>query len=116
MSVTTSHLHGAFCWVELCSGDAPSSNAFYSGLFGWAAEEIRMPDGSYTMYKLGDAGVAGMYQMAEERKQAGIRPHWNLYISVSDMDGAVEQASALGKGAYAALRCRHRSHGQSTGP
>ena len=87
----------SFCCPELCSGDANVSSSFYESLFGWKPCPETMPEGgSYTAFKLEAATVACMYQMQPERKQAGVQPHWNLYIAVKDARTVTERAQALG--------------------
>lgn len=41
----TSHKQGRPSWVELMTTDEAGAQAFYSGLFGWTANSIPMPDG-----------------------------------------------------------------------
>ena len=65
---------GTFCWPELCSGNADGSKKFYSSLFGWTADDLHMPGGDYTIFKLGDAAVGAMYEMKKERADAGVSP------------------------------------------
>lgn len=35
MAIVTSHLPGAFCWVELGTTDQAAAKNFYGMLFGW---------------------------------------------------------------------------------
>jgi predicted enzyme related to lactoylglutathione lyase len=96
MPMIATHAHGAFSWVELCSADIARATAFYGGLFDWTMEELAMSGGSYYIFRLNGDEVAGMYQTTAERLAAGVRPHWNLYASVSDVDAAVSRAKELG--------------------
>jgi uncharacterized protein len=96
MPTITNHIAGTFCWPELCSGDAPASKKFYSSMFGWESSDMHMPEGDYTIFKLGGPSVGAMYQMAEERKKAGIVPHWNSYVAVTNADETAKKAASLG--------------------
>jgi len=96
MTVTTTQPHGTFCWPELCSGAAADSKEFYSSLLGWKSSDRHMPEGDYRIFKLGNESVGAMYQMKEERKKAGVLPHWNSYIAVSNADETVKKAASLG--------------------
>jgi uncharacterized protein len=96
MTVITTPPAGTFWWPELCSVDAAASKKFYASLFGWDPEDISMPEGIYTLFKLGGHGVGTMYQMEGARKQAGVRPHWNPYIAVADADSTSKQAASPG--------------------
>ena len=87
MPVVTDYKSGRFYCPGLCSGDAAAAKAFYTGLFGWTPAPMGDGEGSGTMFQVGDANVAGMYQMADDRKAAGVRPHWNSYMMVDDLEG-----------------------------
>ena len=84
---------GAFCWNELGTTDTQKAADFYSTLFGWGTEKFPGPV-EYTIFKNGDQGVAGMYQITPD--MGPIPPHWLTYFAVSDCDDAVEKATKLG--------------------
>ena len=94
--ILNNYVHGTFGCPALCSGDAAESKAFYSGLLGWQPAEMDPPHANAAMFKIGDEVVAGMYQMADERKKAGVVPHWNNYIIVDDIAEVVRKAPILG--------------------
>lgn len=96
MSAPVSDRVGTFCWPELCSGDAAASKAFYGGVFGWEAHDKGMPEGAYTIFRSDGQDVGAMYEMNEERKRAGVRPHWNSYVAVADADETARKAAELG--------------------
>jgi predicted enzyme related to lactoylglutathione lyase len=96
MATTIAQPPGTFCWPELCSGSAQDSKRFYSSLLGWKSNDMHMPEGDYTIFKLGDESVGAMYQMKEERKKAGVVPHWNSYVAVSNADETAKKAASLG--------------------
>ena len=96
MTITTTHAVGTFCWPELCSADASTSKSFYSSLFGWEPRDLHMPEGDYTVFTLGGQNVGAMYQMTEDRRQAGIHPHWNSYVAVADAEETARKCEALG--------------------
>jgi predicted enzyme related to lactoylglutathione lyase len=87
---------GVFCWPELCSADAEGSKRFYGAVFGWQAEDQKMPGGVYTLFKLEGQNIGAMYQTTEDRLKAGVRPHWNSYVSVEDAQDAVRKTAELG--------------------
>ena len=87
---------GTFCWPELCSTDAAVSKKFYASLFGWESSDVHMPGGEYTLFKLGHQRVGAMYQVTEERKIAGILPHWNCYVAVTSVDETAQNTTSLG--------------------
>ena len=47
-----------FCHVELNTTDLPKAKDFYKKLFDWKLED--MPDGSYTMIRVGEGTGGGM--------------------------------------------------------
>lgn len=95
--------NGAICWVEVATADPPAAQAFYSELFGWAANEIPMSaEVSYTIFQLGGRDTAGAYKLLAEQLDRGVPPHWILYVRVPSTDAAFEKAIALGAKAIAA--------------
>jgi predicted enzyme related to lactoylglutathione lyase len=92
---------GTFCWVDLATTDAAGAKDFYSGLFGWDAED--MPAGEdtiYTMLSLDGDYVGGLYQIGPDQREGGTRPSWLSYVSVESADAVVERASELGGTVY----------------
>ncbi|MFN8178878.1 MAG: VOC family protein [bacterium] len=87
-------LHGAPSWFETMTTDVGRAAKFYSSLFGWEAETMPMPGGSYTTFKLGDAYVAGM--MAITPEMGGMPPCWGTYFTVKDADETAREAAKLG--------------------
>src|SRR5918995_2149725 len=89
---------GTFCWVDLQTTDREGAKAFYGELFGWEAEDMPAGDaGTYTMLRLDDDEVCGLYEMQPEQV---IPPHWFSYVSVEDADATASRASELGGTAF----------------
>ncbi len=81
-----------FCWNELLSTDVAGSAAFYTGLFGWTAEEMPSSNGTYTLF-LKDGSMAGGLMATPK---PGIPTHWLPYVAVTDCDAATAKAVSLG--------------------
>jgi len=92
MTEMTKYPPGAFSWDELATSDGSAAKKFYTTLFGWKANESPMgPDQPpYVMLEKGSKPVAALY----ENKKT--RPHWNSYVSVSNVDDAAKKAKSLG--------------------
>ncbi len=91
------YAHGQFSWVDLMTPDVRAAARFYSALVGWTAEATRDDEGgTYTMFRLGDAEVAGMGELSDELAKAGVPPCWNGYVTVGDADAAAARAEQLG--------------------
>jgi hypothetical protein len=59
MSERTRYAPGAFCWVGLATSDPPGAKIFYTGLFGWQAEDLSASEtGTYTLLRLAGLDVA----------------------------------------------------------
>lgn len=86
-------MHGQFAWYELVSGDVAAATKFYGDVIGWTAEK---QGESYTVLKLGDAGMAGVFPMNDQMKAGGSRPGWMGYIVVDDVDKTVTDIVARG--------------------
>ena len=80
---------GSLTWNDLMTPDAGKAAEFYSGLFGWTAEEV--PDGGgYRVIRNG------------ERMNGGIMPNedappsWMPYFGHEDVDGLIDEVPGLG--------------------
>ena len=91
----TKRVPGMFCWVELITSDVEGAKSFYSGLMGWKAEDDSIPGGGvYTMLRVGEKNVGGLYAINEEMK--GVPPSWLLYVTVESAAEAASKAKSLG--------------------
>ncbi|MDQ4053930.1 MAG: VOC family protein [Actinomycetota bacterium] len=91
--MTTSHVPGAPCWVELFTGDTAGATAFYTGLFGWTAEESTAEYGGYIVFRLDDRPVAGCMQ---DDGSSGAPPTWSVYLESNDAADTAEMVKANG--------------------
>ena len=88
---------GTFCWAGLATSDPASAKPFYTGLFGWHAEDMEAGSaGTYTTLRHGDQEVAILYLQQPEARAAGAPPHWTSYISVEDANATAARAGELG--------------------
>jgi len=88
---------GTFSWVDLSTTDQDGAKAFYSGLFGWEADDIPVGDGAtYSMQKLNGRDVAAISAQPEAQRAAGVPPAWNSYVSVESADDTAARAADLG--------------------
>ena len=88
---------GQFCWPELATSDLPAAKAFYTAVFGWTAEDKTVGPGFvYTMLKLRGLDVGAIHEQRKEEAQAGIPPHWSVYVAVASADEAAARARRLG--------------------
>lgn len=84
---------GAPCWMDLASSDAAKARAFYTGVFGWTAEEASEEFGGYFMFTAPGAGpVAGCMPAMPE----GMSDVWSVYLTVEDAAKALDEAVAHG--------------------
>lgn len=90
MSIPT---NGRFVWYDLNTTDLEAAKTFYTELFGWNVMAHNMGEaGDYDMINLGGQGIGGMMPVRQE----GIPSHWISYITVDDVDAAVERAGKMG--------------------
>jgi predicted enzyme related to lactoylglutathione lyase len=76
--------------LELHTGNLPRACGFYTELFGWRLERVRMGSGSYLTLDWGNGIEGGVVEHDTERAM------WLPYVEVCDIDGATERAQALG--------------------
>jgi predicted enzyme related to lactoylglutathione lyase len=78
--------HGHFHWNELMD--------FYSETLGWTYESFPMADGGdYAVCMMDGQPVAGMVEVTDEDRIAGLPDCWFPYISVDDIDVRLERAA-----------------------
>jgi predicted enzyme related to lactoylglutathione lyase len=102
MGERTKYTPGTFSWADVTTTDQPGAKAFYSALFGWEAEDLRVGDGAfYSMMRLGGRNVAAISPQPQQQREAGIPPAWNNYVTVESADAAAERAGQLGATVHA---------------
>ncbi len=97
MAKVSTYEPGIFSWIDLNTRDAAAAKRFYGAAFGW--ETIDNPTdqgGVYTQFTSGGQKVAGMGEMGDDMKAAGVPPQWNCYVTVADVDAAAARAQELG--------------------
>lgn len=94
MGARTEYAPGTFCWTDLGTTDVDGAKAFYTGLFGWEADDMPVGDGdfTYTMFRLGDKYVSAAYPQQAQ----GAPPNWLSYVSADDIDAKAATAKELG--------------------
>ena len=84
---------GSFGWNELVTSDVEAAKKFYASMLGWEAETQTMAAGiDYTMFKKGDAPVAGMIAISPE--MGPVPPHWLSYVNSDDVTADLAKAKA----------------------
>lgn len=102
MGERTQYTPGTFSWADLSTTDQPAAKEFYTGLFGWEAEDMPVGEGAvYSMMRLGGRNVAAISPQPEQQRAAGVPPMWNSYITVESADEAAEKAGKLGASVHA---------------
>lgn len=87
MSETAVH---PVAYLELQTNDLPRACLFYTRLFGWRADTIRVGCQSYLTLDLGSPIEGGVVERDLER------PCWLPYVEVCDIAEATERACQLG--------------------
>lgn len=97
MADFTTHAPGTFSWPELSTSDQKAGVAFYRALFGWDVNDIPMgPDGTYSMFLMRGKEVAAAAGQPPQERAQGVPPHWNSYVTVTNVDDTVNNAQSLG--------------------
>jgi uncharacterized protein len=82
-------------WVDLQTTDQAAAKNFYGSLFGWKYDDNPIDDTAvYSIAQINGRDVGAIAPLGD-MAAAGVPPHWNTYISVTDCDatvGLVEKA------------------------
>src|SRR5947199_4797632 len=102
MGERTQHAPGTFSWADVTTTDQDAAKRFYTGLFGWEADDRPVGDGVYySMMELGGRDVAAISPQPQQQREAGVPPMWNNYITVESADAAADRATQLGATVHA---------------
>jgi uncharacterized protein len=97
MSERTKYTAGTFSWADLTTTDQDGAKQFYSGLFGWEADDRPVGDGmTYSMMQIGGKPVAAISLQMQAERDAGAPPAWNSYVTVDSADESADRAAKLG--------------------
>ena len=90
--------HGAFHWNELMTRDVKKAKDFYKKTLGWTYDDMPMGDemyGAYTIIKMGDQMVGGMFKMDGSMFE-GMPETWFTYVAVDDLDKRLKKVKEAG--------------------
>jgi predicted enzyme related to lactoylglutathione lyase len=95
MSERDGYQHGVPCWVDTWQPDLEAAVAFYTGLFGWDAEETSPPGAPrrHFMCTLRGRRVTGI---GSPPPVPGHTPMWGTYVWVDDPEDAAAKAKEAG--------------------
>jgi predicted enzyme related to lactoylglutathione lyase len=84
---------GSPCWTDLWTSDVDGSRRFYSGLFGWEAQEPSPEFGGYFMFTRDGVPMAGaMGDMGD----MPANNTWKIYLDTPDIDATLQAVEAEG--------------------
>jgi uncharacterized protein len=93
----TSHPPATISWVDLATSDPAGAKEFYGGLFGWEYEDRPMGEGAvYSMAKHRGRNAAAISPQQSQEAAQGIPPHWNVYVTVEDVDATAGSVGEAG--------------------
>ena len=92
-----SYKQGTPCWTDLSTTDQDGAKEFYSKIFGWEYQDIPMGgDQVYSMAHVDGSSAAAIFTQVAEEAEAGVPPHWNVYLAVDDLEAIAPKVSDLG--------------------
>ena len=86
---------GSLTWNELHTRDIEGAKAFGEAVFGWTTAEWDIGNGVYTIFNVGENGVAGATDVPPGVPEE-IPSYWMTYFAVDDADAAVAKVRELG--------------------
>lgn len=100
MPLSTTPLLGKFVWRDLVTESPDAVKPFYAALFGWEFEEARALGAPYTLVKSGGQYIAGISRTQRTLPEQPVS-QWLSFMSVADVDRAVELTQKSGGSAVA---------------
>lgn len=102
-SPTDTHYSGKFVWHDLVTHDVDAVKRFYGELFEWEFRSLDPATDVYTLIEHEGTPIGGI--AFSDRLKEGINdPRWIGYLSVDDVDRAVEQVRVAGGTIHAEAR------------
>jgi len=93
MPERTSYAPGTPSWTDLQTTDQDGAKKFYSAVLGWDYDEQPMGDGQfYSMATVKGKHVGAIGGAPPE----GVPSHWNVYVTVADVDETAGQVAGAG--------------------
>ncbi len=97
MPKVESYKQGTPSWIDLSTTDHEGAKSFYASLFGWQYQDNGVGNGQYySMAQIDGYAAGAIATQHPEEAQLGIPPHWNVYITVDDVDEVAERVPELG--------------------
>ena len=87
-------LPGSMWWVELLTREVFVAKSFYAALLGWQPVDTLKYGIRYTVFKNGDAAVAGLLPIGADWGPTS--PRWQILFAVDNCDARLERATAAG--------------------
>jgi predicted enzyme related to lactoylglutathione lyase len=95
-TTTMTETHGKFVWYELMTPDTKGAEKFYGSILPWTAKDAGTPGMNYSLFSVGETGVAGLMPMPDDAGKKGVPPNWNGYVAVDDVDVVAAQVKKEG--------------------
>src|SRR5829696_8552981 len=97
MPERTSHKPGTISWADLATSDQDGAKQFYGALFGWQYDDQPIDENTtYSMAKLKGRAAAAISPQQPDEAAQGIPPHWNVYVTVEDVDASTRKVGESG--------------------
>jgi predicted enzyme related to lactoylglutathione lyase len=84
---STEHHPGKVIWADLVTPNLAAAETFYTGLFGWAFQDIHTADSDYAIALVDGRPIAGVLQKPIPPGEAR-QSTWLTFIAVRDLDAA----------------------------
>jgi predicted enzyme related to lactoylglutathione lyase len=92
MTTNPSYAPGVPMWVDLSSTDLGGATAFYTGLFGWDAEDMGEEAGHYTMMRKDGKTVAAVGPVMNPGQPSA----WTTYVATQDANASATKVREAG--------------------
>jgi hypothetical protein len=86
---------GAYCWAEVFTREPEKSDAFFTAVFSYRAQQMQDDAIDFRIFNLGEETVLGRMKMTDDFPPE-VPPYINVYFTVEDCDAAVAKATERG--------------------
>ena len=99
-TIATKEFHpGKFIWRDLMTDDISAVKKFYSKLFGWTYLDVGESENDYSVVLHDGIPIAGIFKLRDVKDEHKYS-QWISYLSVTDMNQAINYTKARGGSIY----------------
>jgi predicted enzyme related to lactoylglutathione lyase len=88
-------VRGQFVWHDFVTAEPQAAINFYPKFVPWKTQSWELEE-NYTLWVAKNGPIGGIMPLSTAASSSGAKPHWLPYIATLDIEGTVNETTALG--------------------